>query len=194
MSTIIKNPHTIRVMGIDPSTTNMGVFVADVNLKEKKPFELVYANTIYGSKVMYDIPTQFDDLSDTGVNARSFGLARSLRTLIDVYEPDTGICEDNFLGQSPLTFKQLIQFVSLVREAFNTQDIHLSYVLPNLAKNIVDANFRGSQKEDVRNGVLAYEWLEARDTDLSLLDEHSIDAAAVALYRCEQIAENHGVF
>jgi Holliday junction resolvasome RuvABC endonuclease subunit len=189
----LKVPHVVRVMGIDPSTTNMGVFVVDVNIAVSAPFELVYANTIYGDKVVYDVPVQFDDTAGTSVSARSFCLARALGTLIEIYKPTVGICEDNFLGMSALTFKQLIQFVGLVREEFNKHDIHLSYVLPNLAKAIVGANFKGTQKEDVRKGLLEYPWLNANGIDLSLLDEHSVDSGAVTLYRCEQIAENYGV-
>lgn len=182
-------------MGIDPSTTNMGVFVVDVDLKTRRPFKLVYANTIYGDKVLYDIPVQFDDTNETSVAARSYCLARALGEIIELLTPDVGICEDNFLGMSALTFKQLIQFVSQVREAFNKNGIHLSYVLPNLAKDIVGANFRGTTKDDVKKGLLTYSHLEIPDHyDLNLCDEHTVDAGAVVLYRAECIAKHYGVW
>ena len=190
----VKVPHLVRVMGLDPSTTNMGVFVVDINLSKRTPFELVYANTIYGDKVVYDIPVQFDDTAGTGVMARSFGLARSLGTLIDIYAPDSGICEDNFLGASPGTFKNLIMFVSGVRNEFVSRGTHLSYVLPMVAKDVVGAAFKGTQKEDVRKGLLAYPHLDAKGIDLTLLDEHSVDAGAVTLYRAEIIAKQYGVW
>lgn len=184
----------VRVLGIDPGTKNLGVFVVDVDLINKENFSLVYATTILGERLLYDIPEQFNDLADTGIEARSFALGRALKELIDIYEPDIGICEDNFLGMSPLTFKQLIQFVGLAREAFNEKKIHLSYVFPNLAKAIVNANFRGSQKEDVKEGLLKYKHLDTNGFDLNKLDEHAVDAGAVCLYRCEQVARDHGVF
>lgn len=185
----------VRVMGIDPSTTNMGVFVVDVDLETMRPFKLVYANTIYGEKVLYDIPEQFDDTADTSVSARSYCLARALSELIEILVPDVGICEDNFLGMSALTFKQLIQFVSQVREAFNKNGIHLSYVLPNLAKDIVGANFRGTTKDDVKKGLLAYPHLEVPDHyNLEHCDEHTVDAGAVVLYRAETLAKHYGVY
>lgn len=189
-----KSDDHLRVMGIDPSTTNLGVCVIDVNLKEPSKFKLVDARTLYGEKMVYDIPLQFDDTGDTGVGARTFGLARSLGKLIDMLNPDTGICEDNFLGMSALTFKQLIQAVSLIREEFSKRDIHLSYVLPNLAKEVVGANFRGTQKEDVKKGVIGYRKLDSGNIQLELLDEHAIDAVAVTLFRCEIIANNFGVW
>lgn len=185
---------TLRVMGIDPSTTNLGVAVIDICLTQPESFKLIHIGTLYGSKVIYDVPEQFDDTAGTGVSARSYCLARALGQLIDIYEPDTGICEDNFLGISALTFKQLVQVVSMVRESFNKRGVHLSYVLPNLAKAIVGANFKGTQKEDVKKGLISYDRLDANGFDLELSDEHSIDAGVVTLYRCEQIARDYGVY
>jgi len=208
---LIKVPHVVRVMGIDPSTTNMGVTVIDVDISERKPFKLVYCNTIYGEKVTYDVPEQYDDTAATGVAARSFCLARALGALIDIYMVDwlnredevfglllsksvTGITEDNFLGMSALTYKQLVQFVSLSHQEFINRGIHVSNVLPNQAKDIVGANFRGTTKDDVRKGLLAYDWLDWGDVDLEVTDEHANDSNAVTLYRCEVLAKQWGVF
>lgn len=193
MFEIVKSPEVIRVLSIDPSTSCMGVSVFDVNVKVKEPFKLLYMNTIFGDKLLYDIPVQYDDLANTGVTARSFGMSRSMSTLIQIFEPDTGICEDNYLGPNPLTFKQLIQAVGMLREAFTMNEVHLSFVLPRLAKAVVKADFSGSKKEDVHKGVMEYKWLDAGEIDLTLADEHSADSVAIGLYRCEQIARHHGV-
>lgn len=184
---------TIRVLGLDPSTSNLGISVIDVDITKPTKFKLIHVVTLNGVRLNYDIPNQFDDNNNTGINARSYALAKGLGTLIDVLDPDTGICEDNFLGVNPLTFKQLIQVVAMLRESFTSRNKHMSYVLPNLAKAIVNANFKGSQKEDVKDGVIAYDWLDDNGFDLSLCDEHSIDAIAVTLFRCEQIALDYGV-
>lgn len=207
MSADLKVPHVVRVMGIDPSTTNMGVTVIDVDLSKRTPFKLVYCGTIYGEKVTYDVPLQYDDTAGTGVLARSYCLARALGTLIDILLVDwineldakvsrsvTGITEDNFLGMSALTFKQLIQFVSLTHEQFIDRGIHVSNVLPNQAKDVVGANFRGTTKDDVRNGLIEYDWLDWGEIDLEVTDEHANDSGAVTLYRCEVLAIQHGVF
>lgn len=191
---LVKSPECVRVLAIDPSTSCMGVSVMDVNVVRPEKFKLLYMNTIFGDKLLYDIPAQFDDRAGTGVTARSYGMARSLNVLLQIFEPDTGICEDNFLGMSPLTFKQLIQVVSLLRETFVTNDVHLSYVLPRLAKAVVGADFPGSKKEDVHKGVMDYTWLDCGEVDLTVVDEHSADSGAINLYRCEQIAKHYGVY
>lgn len=196
MSVFLKEEGYVRVMSFDPSTTNLGISFIDVNIKKREKFKLRYVNTIFGEKVCYDIPAQFDDRIATGVLARSYALSRATRELIKIYEPDTVICEDNFLGVSAGTFKQLIQAVSLLREAVNGEglSLHMSYVLPNLAKDIVGANFRGTTKEDVQLGLIKYEYLETADIDLTKLDEHSADSVAIGLYRAEQIAKDYGVW
>jgi len=192
----------VRVIGIDPSTTNMGVFIVDVNIAEKAPFELVYANTIYGDKVVYDVPAQFDDTAETGIMARIYCLARALGTLIDIYKPTpeqsqymsmTAACEDNFLGMSALTFKQLITCVGEFRNVFVRACIHLSMVLPNLAKAIVKANFRGTSKEDVKKGLKEYPHLNANGFDFDKSDDHTDDGGAVCLYLAERVAKSYGV-
>jgi hypothetical protein len=182
----------IRVLGIDPSTTNMGVCIIDIPLVAGKKLQLRYVNTIQGEQVKYDIPKQFDDTNATSVLARSYGLSRALKEIINLYLPDVTICEDNFLGVSPGTFKQLIQAVSLLREACNSADkpCHLIYVLPNLAKETVGAYFIGSTKEDVKQGVLNYKDLDHNGIDLTDIDEHSSDSVAITLFQCEIIKKD----
>lgn len=190
-----KVDNKVRVLGIDPGTKNMGVAVIDVDIMNKSKFDLVYATTVYGESHLYDIPNQFDDTGKTGISARSYALARVLGMLIDIFEPDTGVIEDNFLGMSALTYKQLVQFVSLATEAYRERSVHVSYVFPNIAKEIVGANFRGSQKEDVHKGLLKYPYLNNKNNiSMEAIDEHAVDACAVALYRCEQMAKDHGAF
>ena len=194
MFEILKSPECVRVLSIDPSTSCMGVSVFDVNIVRPEPFKLLYMNTIFGDKLLYDIPAQFDDTASTAVVARSYGMGRSLDMLVQIFEPDSGICEDNFLGMSALTFKQLIQVVAILREQFTANGVHMSLVLPRLAKAIVGADFKGSKKEDVHKGVMEYKWLDAGEIDLALADEHSADSVAIGLYRCEMIARQYGVF
>lgn len=184
----------IRVLGIDPGTTGLGITIIDVNTLKEEKFKLVYVSTIFGNKVNYSLPTQFDDTSHTGVESRGYGLARSFKKLGELYSPHTVICEDNYLGASPDTFKQLIKSVMLLREFCNKLDIHMSYVLPNIAKEIAGANFRGSTKEDVISGIQEYKWLDSTGFDLSVLDEHSADSVAITLYRVEEIAKHYKVF
>jgi len=191
---ILKSPDCARVISMDQSTSCMGVSVFDVNLMKPAPIKLLYMNTIFGDKLLYDIPAQFDDLASTKVLARSWAMSRSINMLLQVFEPDMGIGEDNFLGLSPETFKNLIKLTEILRAPFVENDVHLSLVLPRLAKSIVGADFKGSTKDDVRIGLMNYPYLDANGIDLSIVDEHSSDSGAIGLWRCEKLARDHGVF
>ena len=67
-------------------------------------------------------------------------------------------------------------------------------VLPNLAKAIVGANFKGTQKEDVLKGLKNYPHLDLNGIDLDTLDDHSVDSIVIALYLCEMVAKDYKVF
>lgn len=201
-------PQVLRVIAIDPSTTNMGICIMDVDLSKRAPFKLVYVNTIKGDRVLYDIPDQYDDtINGTGVLARCYGLARALAGIIDAYITTwadklnkfvkvcvTAIIEDNYLGRSPGTFKQLIQAVAMLEMPFIERGVHVSTVTPIPPKETVGVTKKDSDKKDVHNGVMAYEHLDSEGFDLTVIDEHSSDATAICLYRCEIIAKGYGVF
>ncbi len=194
MFEIVKSPDCARVIALDQSTSCTGVSVFDVNLVKPAPFELRYMNTIHGDKLLYDIPVQFDDLAETKVLARSYAMSRSVDMLIQIFEPDMGIGEDNFLGMSALTFKQLITLTEIMRKPFVENGVHLSFVPPRLAKAVVGADIKGGNKEDVKIGLMKYKHLNTNGIDLSLVDEHSSDSGAIGLWRCESIAKDYGVW
>ncbi len=191
--TELKEKECIRVESIDPSTTHMGICIIDVNIVKPTPFKLIYANSIHGDKVNYQIPAPYDD---NGVQARIYGLARAYRSTLDIFNPDIVICEDNFLGPDPSTFKRLIETVGLLREQTSQYGLGLfmTLVLPRLAKEIVGANFKGTKKEDVLKGVLDYHHLDLNGIDITGLDDHTIDAIAINLYQCELLAKEYKVF
>lgn len=185
-----KPDDVLRLISIDPSTSHMGVCVIDVNIKEDKPFDLVYVNTIHGDRVNFGVPYAFDD--NGKAQSRIFGLVRAYKELISIYEPNFSICEDNFLGLDPSAYKRLIEVVSHLKMASYTHaNLSMFFVLPNLAKAIVGANFRGTKKEDVAKGILGYPDLNLGEYDINALDDHSTDAIVIGLYLAEKVAEEY---
>lgn len=189
---MILESKRLRLLGIDPSTTNMGVAVIDIDLTAPSLFDLVYVNTIKGDKLIFkDEEYRYE----TDVTLRSKGLAKAYSELLEIYQPDAVVCEDNFLGASPDTFKRLIEMVCLLRYATeqHNRGLHLANVLPNLAKAIVGANFPGTQKEHVLQGIKLYPRLRTNKIDLDALDDHSTDAIIITLWLAEQFAIGYNV-
>lgn len=183
----------IRSIALDPSTQHMGVSILDINLKKPSKFKLIYANTIHGEKLCHLAGTNFND--EGKVQSRIHGVAKGYGHLLRVYNPTVAICEDNFLGASPDTFKRLVEAVTLVR--LETQlygnGLYMSSVKPNVAKEIVGANFKGTKKEDVQRGLLKYTRLDFNGFDVSKFDEHTTDSIAINLYLAELITRDRGV-
>lgn len=185
-----KSPDILRVIATDPSTSHMGVCLIDVNIKEDKPFDLVYVNTIHGDRVNFNVPYAFDD--NGKVQSRIYGLVRAYKQIIDIFQPDFAICEDNYLGVDASAYKRLIEVVSQLKlAALEQANLSLHFVLPNLAKAIVGANFKGTKKEDVTKGILNYPDLNVGDVDINSLDDHSTDAIAIGLFMAELIAKEY---
>lgn len=185
-----KNDRCIRVLGIDPSTTNMGITIIDIDLMEIKPFKLVYVNTIKGDKVNY---IDSEEHYEPDVALRCLALSRAYTELLEIYEPDAVVCEDNFLGKSADTFKRLIGMVCLLQTATRaySRKLHLVNVLPNITKAIVGANFGGTQKEHVVEGIRTYPRLDLGSFDINTLDDHSTDSIIIACWLGEQLARGY---
>ncbi len=182
----------LRCIGTDPSTTNMGVAVIDINMIKAAPFELVHVNTIQGDKVDYH---DISNYTSRPATARGYGLAQSYKSLLEIYEPNAAITEDNFLGASADTFKRLVETVDLLRQATHEhhKGMFLANVLPNIAKAVVGANFKGTQKEDVLAGLKAYPRLNLNGVNLDDLTDHAVDSIVICLYLCEDIARGYNI-
>lgn len=184
----------VRSIAIDPSTKRMGVSIIDINLAETEKFKLQWVETIHGEKLEHYSSVNYDD--DGAVQSRIHGLSKSYRQLLEFFKPTIAVCEDNFLGASPDTFKRLIEAVSLLRmetESYG-EGLYMVNVPPRAAKETVGANFKGTQKEDVTKGIKKYKAIDLNGHDLDVLDEHSIDAIAINLNVCERIAIDRGKF
>lgn len=190
---ITKKENWIRILSIDPSTSYMGVSILDVDAIIPNHFKLIYCRTIQGENVNFYPNINYDD---NGVLSRIIGLCRSLGDLIEIYEPDEVICEDNYQGRNVSTFKTLVTVMNMLKNTVVEKGLYFDTVYPNMAKDIVKANFRGTTKEDVMKGVIDYKYLNVINDkiDLHALDEHSADSVAIGLYKCEKVAKYFNTF
>ena len=178
----------IKVMGIDPGISILGVGTLLLNPCKKEPFKLVFADTYRGDL------NEFDIRIDTKHQTKAKGLVRAYGYLLEHIEPDVINCEDNFFDLSPSSFKRLIEVVTMMsyRTLLDLPDIPFHLCLPRLSKQIVKADFRGSTKDDVKEGLKKCEFLDLNGFNLDSLTEHANDAILLALYECVQIYKLYG--
>jgi hypothetical protein len=112
----------------------------------------------------------------------------NLYQLFCKWGPHAVICESPFLGRFPQAFAALTETMSMIRRAVYRFDrtVYVETVDPPTAKMAVGVSGKGKDKEDVRQGVLklqAQGVLFNLNRDVTLLDEHSIDAIAVGYHK-----------
>lgn len=179
---------TVRILGIDPGITNLGAAAFEVDCYEQKPFKLIYADTLQGEY------NEFGVRKDNPQQVRALGLLRAYSHVFELIEPHVVSCEDNFLGPSPSSFKRLIEIVSFLHQytVSNQKGVAFRQVLPRLAKQIVNADFRGTTKDDVTKGLLQCPFIDLNGFDLNKLTEHANDAILLGLYTAVQYYRDLG--
>lgn len=179
---------SIRILGIDPATGQLGTGALEVDCYERKPFKLIYADTLNGEH------NEFGIRADNPAQTRAKGLTRAYGHVFDMIDPMVVGCEDNFLGQNPASFKRLIEVVSYLNiyTVTNKSDTPFKLVLPRLAKKIVNADFTGSTKDDVREGLKKCPFLDLNGFNLDTLTWDANDGILIALYVAVQYYKDLG--
>lgn len=179
------NEH-LRLITLDPGTVTLGFGVIDIDMVTLKP-KVVEAFTLDGSvmtRAWVDTAA-----GDEAARQRIMGLNARLQELFLHYRPDVVSCEDNFLARSPHAFKMLAEAVAAVRYALmaTLPHSHLYLIPPTEAKKTVNACFKGTGKDDVRQGLKSYSDLDWGDISIDMLDEHAVDAIVVGVCMVEKI-------
>lgn len=179
---------TVRILGIDPGTGQLGAAALEVDCYVRSPFKLIYADTLSGEY------NEFGVRVDNPAQLRAKGLTRAYGHVFDMIDPTVVACEDNFLGVNPASFKRLIEVVSYfnIYTVTNKKDTPFKLILPRLAKQIVNVDFRGTTKDDVTKGLKACPFLDLNGFDLDKLTEHANDAILISLYIAVQYYKDLG--
>jgi Holliday junction resolvasome RuvABC endonuclease subunit len=179
---------TIKILGTDPGISSLGFGALELDIYNKKPFKLIYADTVLG------VHNDFDIKIENKNQTKAKGLSRAYSYIFSYVDPTVVGCEDNFLGPNPASFKRLIELVSFfqILTFTNKQDVPFKLVLPRLAKQIVGADYAGSDKDSVHLGLEQCKFLDLNGYNLNKLTEHAKDGILVALYIAFQYYKDLG--
>jgi Holliday junction resolvasome RuvABC endonuclease subunit len=123
--------------------------------------------------------------------ARLLAHEHGLASYFSVFRPHAIASEAPYLGRFPQAYAALVECVSAIRRAVMTYDAYmpLHVVDPMTVKAAVGVVSKGRKKSDalskenVRAAVMGLGLNNPGQIDLEALDEHSIDAIAVACSR-----------
>jgi Holliday junction resolvasome RuvABC endonuclease subunit len=172
------------IIGIDPGTDTCGVAVIKFDLTT---MELVGvdAQTLVGSRMNRDYGWIGDIHGDRA--SRIWFLQNRLEEIFNFVQPMDIVCESPFFSRRrPQAFGALTEIVTAIRFAVMRHDgwKQLIEIDPPSVKIAVGAEVQGG-KESVRQALLAIlptlNW--QGNVPFESLDEHSIDAIAIGLWR-----------
>lgn len=192
------SPESYRACGIDPGTDTLGYAIVSMDIDTLK-ITLERVDTYHAAKATRKLP----DLSDL-LGPRSVRLNWHQRNLTEQFRADVPhsiTVESPFLGRFATAFEALIECRTSIRRA--VLDFHdgmtMELIDPISVKKAMGAlppplpKVKGRRKRRVKNKAKTKDLIRAalnrikdvdwNGIDLKDLDEHSIDAVAVALYR-----------
>lgn len=188
-----EEPRIASIVGIDPGTVNLGIAILwfDVVTLEIKG---CHAKTYNGTKMGSE--GTWDSLSYGDRYARIRLHEENLFRLFQQEKPLFIVAESPFFNQRhPMAYGALTEVVCGIRSAVKRYDgwKALYTIDPPSVKKAVGAK-HNADKHAVKEKVMALEDLQYDgDVPLSALDEHSIDAIAVAVARLNLLREEeHG--
>lgn len=183
---VADHDEPLHVLSIDPGTTTLGVGVIAI---DPSTFTLtaVHAETITLPKLLRD----YEDVVNVHGEkiAKLFALEKALLKLLWAWEPVMVVSEMPYMGRFPQAFAALVECLSSIRRTLYTYDptMPLLGLEPSVVKKAVGVNGRSGDKELMKKAVFELTDLKVGESvDLSVLDEHSIDALAVGYVQCKQ--------
>lgn len=191
MLTLPERPTPLRVIGIDPGTTTLGVARLDYDF-EGPEVDVVDAFTL----VARESHPGYQSVLETYGNkyARLQNLQDCLTTIFHDHRPHAVICEQPYLGRFAAAYMALTECAFVIHQALFAYDPYLPLwrVEPRPAKIAAGVVMPkpGSKekltKDHVRDALAQQPHLRW-GVPLADLDEHAVDATAVGLYFMKEL-------
>lgn len=191
-----------RIVGIDPASKLMGVSVIDLHLDTRQAV-LLHAQTFNAEHLIRNYQPVISVHGER--TARLMAIEDTLHGFFHYWEPHCIISESPYMGRFPQAFATLTECVTAIRRATYRYDpyLPLRMVDPMTAKAAVGVSTKGRAKvgkgkhrktdltkDDVKVGLLLQPLHNPNGIDIQQLDEHSVDATAVAYSRVQFILQN----
>lgn len=178
----------LPIVGIDPGSVSLGVGVIWFNI-DTNCIEMTEAKTYNGEKLGRGswITERSGDRA-----GRIAGLKDNLLRIFNIVQPVVIASESPFFNQRrPQAYGALTEVVCAIREAVEDYDRwkHLQLIDPPTVKNAVGAKGNAG-KEEVKEKLLGLPHINYQgEVPLYALDEHSVDAIAVAYCQLLRLME-----
>lgn len=178
------SPHA-TIVGLDPGTETLGLACITFDVRDLE-IERTEALTLKGSKCRFN---QFMADMHSARFARLNTLGLNILEYLHYHHPIAVVCESPFFNaKRPQAYGALTEATNMIRQAVWSYDqsVELVMIDPPSVKKAVGAKGNAG-KPEMLSAVCALQGLKYNGyPPLSLLDEHSIDAIAVAFSKLNE--------
>lgn len=172
--------ESFRVLGIDPGSTSLGLSILEWSM-DGNQFLVTHTETLFLTGRDFPLAAEHHGIR----LSRHFELEDKLHSFMLTFRPHAIASESPFMGQFATAFKALSECLVVLQRYMYQYNPHLTfhYYAPKQVKSavgVVLTGNKGRKKEDNMNAVFNHPQL-IWQVDQAQLDEHTVDATAVAL-------------
>lgn len=174
------------VMGIDPGTTTLGVAILSYDLYTHQK-RVEHAYTLNAAKTLHRYQSVVETSGERFARLRSH--SAYIRAALIHYEPNEVISEVPYMGRFPQAFGALKECLHMLEttvaewNAFKT----LQGIDPATVKTHMGVSGKSGDKQLMFNALRSLTDIDLSLIDFNTIDEHSVDAVAVAYSRIKQL-------
>jgi len=177
------------ILGLDPGTNNLGLGWVQADLGDLR-IQSTHSQLLVAEKMR---PNPYIAQAMGDRHARLHVLQQNLLEMLFYLRPVCVVSESPFFNpRRPNAYEALVQTVDMIKHALYRYDdqMTLTFIDPPSVKKAVGAS-GNAKKEEVQSRIVKVEELNySGSVPLSQLDEHSIDAIAVAYAKLTQFRRN----
>lgn len=168
-----------RFIGIDPGTYNLGVAVGENDGVSDK-LKIVYATTFDISRMIKRHENVIEIHGERV--ARLYTVQKSLAHFFNSWKPMLITSEGPYLARHAQPYAALVECVSAIRRGVidYKHNMPLYVIDPATIKTHVKVSGKSGDKSLMRKAIQNQTNLDVSAIDIDSLDEHSVDAIAIA--------------
>lgn len=179
--------NAYRILGIDPGTNTLGTAIIDIDLITKR-MTVAHATTYVGQSMACNYKAHEEVHGPRAARLKAH--EENLLGLLHEWKPHTVICESAYMGRFAQAYMALVECICAIEKALYRYNPAMPLLLvdPTTVKKTTGMTGRLRGKDPVREAIASLDCLHfAKGMHLNGLDEHSVDALAVAYVRASEV-------
>lgn len=179
--------NTYRILGIDPGTNTLGTAIVDIDIVTRR-ITVVKATTYVGQSMASEYKAHEEIHGPRAARLKAH--EDNLFALLCEWKPHSVISESAYMGRFAQAYMALVECICAIEKALYRYNPTMPLLLvdPTTVKKTTGMTGKLRGKDPVREAIASLDCLRyAPGVHLGAMDEHSVDALAVAYVRVSEL-------